>query len=373
MPDNENLIKRACTQWQLGDWKSLAQLNSDTLQHHPDRAKLALLAAAGRLQTGHDAEAKSYIRFALDWGVSKKLMSQILIAGVHNSIGRAAVYANQQHRALYHFEKAIQIGTPGTDANLLAQARKDAHQSQLGITLAEGYTEVGAGGTESNNESLPSFKEIKANEKYKNFSSGQYWEERYQKDGTSGNGSYGRLAEFKAKIINKFIEDEGIERVIEFGCGDGNQISMLCVKNYIGIDISPTIIEKCKNKFKDDASKVFLTNEKYLEIPFKGMLALSLDVIFHLIEDDVFEKYISMLFDAAERYCIIYACDEDWLENDVTHVRRRKFTTWIADNLKDWRLIQVTYNKFPHSGSQSSKDLSFSNFYFYERRNLNCT
>lgn len=155
VPYDENLLERARTQWQFGEWQSLAQLSRDTLQHHPDRAKLALLAAAGRLQTGQDAEAKAYIRLAQDCGVSKKLISQILIAGVHNSIGRAAAVGNQQHRALQHFENAIAIGTPGADAKLLTQARTGEQLSQLGLPTPEGYQKVGASGTASMPANLP--------------------------------------------------------------------------------------------------------------------------------------------------------------------------------------------------------------------------
>jgi hypothetical protein len=50
VPYDENLLARSRTQWQFGDWESLAKLDRDALQHHPDRAKLALLAAAGHLQ-----------------------------------------------------------------------------------------------------------------------------------------------------------------------------------------------------------------------------------------------------------------------------------------------------------------------------------
>jgi hypothetical protein len=140
-------LERARTQWQFGDWESLSNLDRDTLQHHPDRAKLALLAAAGRLQIGQDAEARQYIRLTQDWGASNKLISQILIAGVHNSIGRAAAIGNQQHRALQHFENAITIGTPGSDAKLLTQARSGEQLSQLGLPTPEGYLKVGAGET----------------------------------------------------------------------------------------------------------------------------------------------------------------------------------------------------------------------------------
>lgn len=132
VPYDENLLEQARTQWQFGDWKSLTQIGVDTLQHHPDRAKLALLAAAGWLQTGQNAEAKRYILLAQDWGVSQKLVSQILVAGVYNSIGRAAALGNQPHRALQYFEQAVTTGTLGGDAKLLAQARSNYQQLQLG-------------------------------------------------------------------------------------------------------------------------------------------------------------------------------------------------------------------------------------------------
>ncbi len=134
---DENLLERARTQWQFGDWESLAKLSRDTLQHHPDRAKLALLAAAGHLQTGNSGAAKQFIRLAQDWGCSKKLVSQILVAGVHNSLGRAAVVSGQEPRALKHFESSIAIGTPGSELLLLTQARTGKQIAQLGLPVKE--------------------------------------------------------------------------------------------------------------------------------------------------------------------------------------------------------------------------------------------
>jgi hypothetical protein len=133
VPYDENLLERARTQWQFGDWHSLAQLGRGVLQHHPDRAKLALLAAAGRLQTGQIAEAKQFIRLAQDWGISQKLLCQILAAGVHNSLGRAAVVAGNLPRALTHFESSIAVGTPEADRSLLTQARIHQQCSELGV------------------------------------------------------------------------------------------------------------------------------------------------------------------------------------------------------------------------------------------------
>jgi hypothetical protein len=55
--------------------------------------------------------------------------------------------------------------------------------------------------------------------------SGSFWENRYRTGGTSGSGSYGRLAEFKAEILNEFVRERGVSSIIEFGCGDGAQLS----------------------------------------------------------------------------------------------------------------------------------------------------
>lgn len=140
---DENLLERAHTQWQFGDWQSLAQLHRDTLQHHPDRAKLALLAAAGRLQTGQYAEARQYIRLAQDWGVSRKLISSVIIAGVNNSIGRAAVASGNQSCAIKHFEESISIGDPNSDQRLLTRARINAQVEQLYLSTASEKSEHG--------------------------------------------------------------------------------------------------------------------------------------------------------------------------------------------------------------------------------------
>ena len=135
VPYDENLLERTRIQWQFGDWNSLAKLDLDNLQNHPDRATLALLAAAGRLQTDKAADARQFISLAQDWGVSKRLVSQILIAGVHNSLGRATAIAGNQLLALKHFESAVTICMPGLDRRLLTQARINEQFTQLGLPM----------------------------------------------------------------------------------------------------------------------------------------------------------------------------------------------------------------------------------------------
>jgi predicted O-methyltransferase YrrM len=143
---DENLLERSRTQWQFGDWASLAKLDRDTLQHHPDRAKLALLAAAGHQQLGDQAATRQFTRLAQDWGCGKKLIAQVLLAGAHNTLAKVAAAAGQVPRALKHFQYSIATGTPNTDLALATQARV-AHQWQaLGMAVPmPALAGVGAG------------------------------------------------------------------------------------------------------------------------------------------------------------------------------------------------------------------------------------
>jgi hypothetical protein len=149
VPYDESLLERARTQWQFGDWHSLANLDRDNLQHHPERAKLVLLAAAGRLQLGQTAEARQYLRLAQDWGCGRQLISQVLISGVHNSIAMAAAVGAQEHRAALHFEKAMRVGSPGSDVKLLTQARavhQLHHRHPNGVSIADNFAVLQAAG-----------------------------------------------------------------------------------------------------------------------------------------------------------------------------------------------------------------------------------
>ena len=84
-----------------------------------------------------------------------------------------------------------------------------------------------------------------------------YWEQRYANDGTAGYGSTGRLADFKAEIINDFVRKRQISSIIEFGCGDGMQLSLADYPTYIGLDVSKTAIHICDNYFSSDKTKSF--------------------------------------------------------------------------------------------------------------------
>jgi hypothetical protein len=194
------------------------------------------------------------------------------------------------------------------------------------------------------------------------FNSANYWENRYFTNGNSGAGSYNRLAEFKAKILNDFVEKHDIERVIEFGSGDGNQLSLFNFKDYIGFDVSHTALKLLRKKFAGDAGKTFFHVDEY--VGQTAELAFSLDVIYHLIEDEVFEIYMCRLFASAEKYVIIYASNKtsaQWAE----HVKHRKFTDWIEKNVKNFTLLQFIPNQYPATDNGDNPNTSFADFYVF--------
>lgn len=198
-------------------------------------------------------------------------------------------------------------------------------------------------------------------------SSSKYWDERYLKGGNSGAGSYNKLAEFKADVINDFIVKNGIESVIEWGCGDGNQLSLFQCPTYIGIDVSKTAIEKCKERYKNDTEKIFYEKQAYHQARTFD-LSLSLDVIYHLVEDDVFSDYMDNLFHSSKKYVCIYASNtEEQISTYVPHVRHRRFTDYIQNHFPDWMLYVHIPNAYPYDPGDPS-NTSFSEFYIFQKK-----
>lgn len=197
------------------------------------------------------------------------------------------------------------------------------------------------------------------------FASSQYWEQRYALGGTSGAGSYGRLAEFKAKTINDFVENYHVRTVIELGCGDGAQLELARYRSYTGIDVSATAISLCRTKFKHDPSKRFFLASGPGANEARADLAMSLDVIYHLVEDSVYDGYMTHLAAAAEKFICIYSSNVA-KEAPAAHVRHRVFTDWMNKNAPEWKLILKVDNPFPEDTSNPDHT-SWADFYFYQR------
>lgn len=196
------------------------------------------------------------------------------------------------------------------------------------------------------------------------FDSADYWESRYREGRNSGAGSYNRLAHFKADVLNRFIEDHGIRSVIEFGSGDGSQLGLANYPSYVGVDVSRTAVETTRELYSDDETKTFIHTDE-LGPEHKAELSMSLDVIYHLVEQDVFERYLAQLFDTSTRFVIIYSSNED-RQADSVHVRHRRFTGWIEANRPNFRQIGFVKNPYPED-IRDIDNTSFADFYFFEK------
>jgi SAM-dependent methyltransferase len=192
--------------------------------------------------------------------------------------------------------------------------------------------------------------------------SAPYWERNYARGGTSGPGSYDAPAAAKAAFLNDFVRTRGIGSVVEFGCGDGNQLSLADYPAYVGLDVSRSALGRCQLRFAGDPAKSFFLYDGACFTDRAGLfaaeLAISLDVIYHLTEDAVFETYMTHLFAAGQRYVIIYSTDLE-MPGTAPHVRHRRFTPWVEARCPGWRLLEVTPGTNPGPGR--------ADFFAYER------
>jgi cyclopropane fatty-acyl-phospholipid synthase-like methyltransferase len=202
------------------------------------------------------------------------------------------------------------------------------------------------------------------------FISSKYWEDRYKKGGNSGVGSYNKFAIFKADVLNEITADYNLNQVIEFGCGDGNQLALLNFHSYIGLDVSKTILKHCEDKFRGDKTKrFFLYSDKTFRENhhlYESDAAISIDVIFHLVEQAVYEKYLSDLFSCAMKLVVIYGANMD-IPQQTPHELYRNFTSYIELKFPDWELDKTIRNKYPAANYEDSEG-SLADFYFFIRK-----
>lgn len=194
----------------------------------------------------------------------------------------------------------------------------------------------------------------------------EYWETRYRDGGDSGSGSYNRLAEFKAGFINRIVKEYSVASVIEFGCGDGNQLLLARYPMYLGFDVSKTAIQKCRRAFAGDGSKSFRLLSEYRGE--KADLSLSLDVVYHLIEDSLYDSYLRTLFDSSLRLVIIYSSNDESLNAKYGggHVRHRVFTDWVGANRPEWTLREKQHNEYPFN-PEDRDNTSLADFYVFHK------
>lgn len=132
---DEGLLDQAKFLWAQGEWFRLIALDISDLEPNPDRAKLCLVVACAHLQLAQSKEARVYLDHALRWGCDKNLLSQLLVSGVHNTLGRAAAASGNLEKLNLHFREAVQGLGNGSAIAHLAQKRCENELSQIANAL----------------------------------------------------------------------------------------------------------------------------------------------------------------------------------------------------------------------------------------------
>lgn len=188
----------------------------------------------------------------------------------------------------------------------------------------------------------------------------RYWESRYRTGGDSGPGSYAEVAEFKARVVNGIVREHRVRSVIEFGCGDGNQLSLAEYPRYIGLDVSPAAVSRCIDRFRNDPAKSFFRYDPHcFRDPagvFQADLSVSLEVVFHLVEDDIYKKYLDDVFGSSRNLVVVFSSNVDGPVR--YHERDREFTRDVKEWHREFALIETIPGPRPASKSD---------FYVFQR------
>jgi len=177
-----------------------------------------------------------------------------------------------------------------------------------------------------------------------NFDYIKYWDVHYQTGGKSGAGSYGFLGEWKAEIINHFLQTHPVETVVDVGCGDGHMVSMIDYPRYLGFDVSLKSIEICRNLFQGDPKKEFHLYETGKTTLPPCDLVTCLDVLYHITDEKDYFAILDNIFSSSHKYIILYTTLEGYKyqgekpqagmfhRDTLSHLK--KYTGWKNEIIK---------------------------------------
>lgn len=170
-----------------------------------------------------------------------------------------------------------------------------------------------------------------------------YWERRYATGGSSGAGSVGEAAKAKANLVNAIVRGDGYTSVLDLGCGDGAVAAMLTgLRSYVGVDVSPTALRLARTALAlrtlpPGPTYRLLTWDRFRRDQTTADLVISLEVVMHLVEDDLYRQYMAELFGRAHHGVLIQAPDGGGRWSGVHHIRYRD---WRADVPAGWALAE---------------------------------
>jgi hypothetical protein len=131
------------------------------------------------------------------------------------------------------------------------------------------------------------------------------WDSHYQKGGDSGPGSTGSVRDFKWEAISKYSDASD---VIDVGCGDLQAWEGRDCKKYLGLDISPAIIERNKRVRPNWKFELITPGQRTLA---RADTVLCLEVLFHILDEETFVDTLESLCVYSTKWIFVYT----WKEN----------------------------------------------------------
>ncbi len=165
------------------------------------------------------------------------------------------------------------------------------------------------------------------------FKKKEYWDHRYKKGYDSGEGSVGVHRDWKWSQIESIIPS--ISEVVDVGCGDLRFWEGKDCPSYIGLDISPTII---KQNITKRPQWGFICGNAITRYPFKANVVLCMDMLFHIMNDDDFDKILDNLMEYTKEWIIIYTWDKNPFstKDDMKYQAFRKLP---IERFKEFKLV----------------------------------
>lgn len=126
--------------------------------------------------------------------------------------------------------------------------------------------------------------------------------------------------------------------MIDWGCGDGTVLDLITDDvQYLGVDLSPTIVERHTATYADNPNKWFVLADEVTVDQMGAELCVSADVLHHFGDEVDFMVYLADLFGSASRFVAIWATDHDGGQT-AHHCFWRNFTDVVAESHPGWHL-----------------------------------
>ncbi len=143
----------------------------------------------------------------------------------------------------------------------------------------------------------------------KGFDNQIFWERRYGANPTlgSGLGSRGKNLELKKDLLRRIIIQNNPKSVLDVGCGDLFPIKDFTLKNYIGIDLSHTII--MRNRLEKPLWNFIKGNflDLFQQKKLSADLVLCFDVLIHQHNFQEYENFVNFLVRATNKIGLLSA------------------------------------------------------------------